>query len=149
VFLKPMQDSMGWTAPRLGCAWMWVAYGTGSLMWGMLADRWAPARGAAPAQARLGLGLVISRIPRSGALPRSGPWSVAAGAFTRHDDPAPWFAAKRGLAVALVSGTASARSWWRRSRWLIGAPTCIAMLIPQRYGCNRHHPLGLLVRRAG
>ena len=46
VFLKPMQESMAWGRAAISAValWMWVAYGTGSLMWGVLADRWGARR---------------------------------------------------------------------------------------------------------
>src|SRR5262247_3579076 len=42
VFLKPMQDSMEWSRAAISgvALWMWAVYGIGSLMWGVLADRW-------------------------------------------------------------------------------------------------------------
>src|SRR4029453_10370652 len=42
VFLRPMQESMAWSRAAISgvALWMWVAYGTGSLMWGVFAGRW-------------------------------------------------------------------------------------------------------------
>src|SRR5262245_37141217 len=110
VFLKPMQESMAWGRAAISAValWMWVAYGTGSLMWGVLADRWGARRVVIAGGFLLGLGLAASS--QITAL-----WQlyvalglgvgVAAGAFyapltttvTR------WFSKNRGLAVALVS----------------------------------------------
>jgi sugar phosphate permease len=41
VFLEPIQRSTGWSRGAIsGVALsMWVAYGSGSLLWGLLADR--------------------------------------------------------------------------------------------------------------
>src|SRR5438046_10705358 len=46
VFLKPMQDSMSWSRSEISAVAlsMWVCYGTGSLMWGVLGDRWGARR---------------------------------------------------------------------------------------------------------
>src|SRR5262250_2961871 len=62
VFLKPMQESMAWSRSAISAValWMWVAYGTGSLAWGMLADRWGARRVVIAGGVLLGLGLVAS-----------------------------------------------------------------------------------------
>ena len=58
VFLNPMQTSMKWSRAGISgvALWMWTIYGVGSLVWGMLSDRWgarrpsrSPAQGGADA----------------------------------------------------------------------------------------------------
>src|SRR5262249_25187061 len=117
VFLKPMQESMAWSRAAISAValWMWVASGTGSLVWGVRADRWGARRVVIAGGLMLGLGLVASsRITSLWQLYLAfgGVVGVAAGAFyapltttvTR------WFTANRGLAVALVSAGAGART---------------------------------------
>src|SRR5262245_40166971 len=62
VFLKPMQESMAWSRASISAValWMWVAYGTGSLAWGVLADRWSSRRVVIAGGLMLGLGLGAS-----------------------------------------------------------------------------------------
>src|SRR5262245_60551511 len=62
VFLKPMQDSMAWSRAAISAValWMWVAYGIGSLLWGVLADRWGARRVVLAGGFLLGLGLIAS-----------------------------------------------------------------------------------------
>src|SRR5215470_6387694 len=86
VFLKPMQESMGWSRTAISAValWMWVAYGTGSLMWGVLSDRWGARRVVVTGGILLGLGLVASsRITSLWQLYLAfgGIVGVAAGAF--------------------------------------------------------------------
>src|SRR5215471_15437213 len=86
VFLKPMQESMAWSRAAISAValWMWVAYGTGSLAWGMLADRWGARRVVIAGGFLLGLGLVASsRIASLWQLyvAFGGVVGVAAGAF--------------------------------------------------------------------
>ncbi len=111
VFLKPIEESMGWSRTGISTIALinWIAMGIGSLCWGALSDRRGGRVVALSGGALLGLGLVLSS--QVTAL-----WQLyvtfgimvglAAGAFyapltataTR------WFVARRGLAVALVSG---------------------------------------------
>jgi len=156
VFLKPMQESMGWSRASISAValWMWVAYGTGSLAWGMLADRWGARRVVIAGGFLLGLGLVASsRI--------TSLWQlyvafgcvvgVAAGAFyapltttvTR------WFTVNRGLAVALVSAGTGLGTFVVAplTRWLITSYDWrLAMLILGDIVWLVIIPLGLLVR---
>src|SRR5262249_21514959 len=66
VFLKPMQESMAWSRASISAValWMWVAYGTGSLAWGVLADRWSARGVVITGGALLGLGLVDRKSTR-------------------------------------------------------------------------------------
>src|SRR5262245_28850973 len=158
VFLKPMQESMAWSRAAISAValWMWVAYGTGSLVWGVLADRWGARRVVIAGGLMLGLGLVASsRITSLWQLyvAFGGVVGVAAGAFyapltttvTR------WFTANRGLAVALVSAGTGLGTFVVAplTRWLISSYDWrLAMLILGDIVWLVIIPLGLLVRDA-
>ena len=158
VFLKPMQESMHWSRGGISgvALWMWVAYGTGSLMWALLADRWGARRVVVAGGLLLGLGLVVSS--RISELWQLYVWfgglvGVAAGAFYAPltTTATRWFTGNRGLAVALVSagtglGTfvvAPLTRWltsaydWRMAMLILGDLTWLVIV-----------PLGLLVRDA-
>ena len=110
VFLKPIEESMGWSRTGISTIALlnWTFMGVGSLLWGTLSDRYGGRVVALIGGALLGLGLLLSSQVTAlwqlhvtfGAMV-----GLAAGAFyapltataTR------WFTAKRGLAVALVS----------------------------------------------
>src|SRR5262245_1484346 len=111
VFLKPIEESMGWSRTGISTIALinWIAMGIGSLCWGALSDRRGGRVVVLAGGVLLGLGLVLSS--QVTAL-----WQLyvtfgvmvgfAAGAFyapltataTR------WFVAWRGLAVGIVSG---------------------------------------------
>ncbi|MGH7389443.1 MAG: MFS transporter [Candidatus Rokuibacteriota bacterium] len=110
IFLKPIEESMGWSRTGISTIALinWIAMGLGSLVWGALSDRYGARVVVLGGGALLGLGLVLSSqvtalwqlyVTFGGAV------GFAVGAFyapltataTR------WFVAKRGLAVALVS----------------------------------------------
>src|SRR5262244_2903094 len=158
VFLKPIEDSMAWSRSAISAValWMWVAYGIGSLVWGMLSDRWGARRVVIAGGFLLGLGLVASsRITALWQLYAAfgGVVGVAAGAFyapltttvTR------WFTANRGLAVALVSAGTGLGTFVVAplTRWLISSYDWrVAMLILGDIVWLVIIPLGLLVRDA-
>ena len=158
VFLKPMQESMAWSRAGISgvALWMWVAYGIGSLMWGMLADRWGARRVVIAGGLLLGLGLVAaSRITALWQLYAAfgGLVGVAAGAFYAPLTTAAtrWFTANRGLAVALVSAGTGLGTFVVAplTRWLISSYDWrIAMLILGDLVWLVIIPLGLLVRDA-
>src|SRR5262245_65467018 len=58
VFLNPVQESMRWSRAGISgvALWMWTAYGIGSLMWGMLSDRWGARGGVVAGALLVGLG---------------------------------------------------------------------------------------------
>ncbi len=158
VFLKPMQDSMAWSRSGISAValTMWVVYGTGSLMWGMLSDRWGTRRVVLAGGLLLGLGLIVSsQITSLWQLyvAFGGLVGFAAGAFYTPltTTATRWFTANRGLAVALVSagtgfGTfvvAPLTRWlittydWRMAMILLGDLVWVVII-----------PLSLLVRNA-
>ena len=153
-----MQDSMGWSRAGISgvALWMWVAYGIGSLVWGVLADRWGVRRVVIAGGVLLGLGLVVaSRITSLWQLYAAfgGLVGVAAGAFYAPLTSAAtrWFAANRGLAVALVSAGTGLGTFVVAplTRWLISSYDWrLAMLILGDLVWLVIIPLGLLVRDA-
>ncbi|HXJ83137.1 MAG TPA: MFS transporter [Candidatus Methylomirabilis sp.] len=158
VFLRPMQESMAWSRAAISAValWMWVAYGTGSLMWGMLSDRWGARRVVIAGGLLLGLGLVASsRITSLWQLyvAFGGVVGVAAGAFYAPltTTATRWFTANRGLAVALVSAGTGLGTFMVAplTRWLISSYDWrLAMLILGDIVWLVIIPLGLLVRDA-
>ncbi|HSE92833.1 MAG TPA: MFS transporter [Methylomirabilota bacterium] len=110
IFLKPIEESMGWSRTGISTIALinWIAMGLGSLVWGALSDRYGGRVVVLGGGALLGLGLVLSsQVTALWQLYVTFGVTVgfAVGAFyapltataTR------WFVAKRGLAVALVS----------------------------------------------
>jgi predicted MFS family arabinose efflux permease len=158
VFLKPMQDSMAWSRAAISAValWMWVAYGTGSLMWGMLADRWGARRVVIAGGFLLGLGLVASsRVTSLWQFYAAfgGVVGVAAGAFYAPltTTTTRWFTANRGLAVAIVSAGTGLGTFVVSplTRWLISSYDWrLAMLILGDLVWLVIIPLGLLVKDA-
>jgi predicted MFS family arabinose efflux permease len=158
VFLKPMQDSMGWSRAAISAValWMWVAYGIGSLMWGVLADRWGARRVVLTGGILLGLGLVASsRISTLWQLYAAfgGVVGVAAGAFYAPltTTATRWFTTNRGLAVAIVSAGTGLGTFVVSplTRWLISSYDWrLAMLILGDLVWLVIIPLGLLVKDA-
>jgi MFS family permease len=158
VFLKPMQDSMDWSRTAISgvALWMWVVYGIGSLMWGVLADRWGARRVVIAGGLLLGLGLVASsRITSLWQLYAAfgGLVGLAAGAFYAPltTTATRWFTANRGLAVALVSAGTGLGTFVVAplTRWLISSYDWrVAMLILGDLVWLIIIPLGFLVREA-
>lgn len=158
VFLKPMEEAMAWSRASISgvALWMWVTYGTGSLMWGVLADRWGARRVVLAGGFLLGLGLVASsRITELWQLYAAfgGGVGVAAGAFYAPltTTATRWFTANRGLAVALVSSGTGLGTFVVAplTRWLISSYDWrVAMLILGDLVWLVIIPLGLLVKDA-
>jgi predicted MFS family arabinose efflux permease len=158
VFLKPIQDSMAWSRGAISAValWMWVAYGLGALLWGVLSDRWGARQVVVVGGLLLGLGLVVaSRITSLWQLYAAfgGVVGLAAGAFYAPltTTATRWFTAKRGLAVALVSAGTGLGTFVVAplTRWLISAYDWrLAMLLLGDLVWIVVIPLGLLVRNA-
>ncbi|HUF92952.1 MAG TPA: MFS transporter [Candidatus Limnocylindria bacterium] len=110
VFLKPLEQSMGWSRGAISTVALlnWLAMGLGSFFWGALSDRIGGRGVAIGGGFLLGLGLVLAS--QAQAL-----WhfyvafgfmvGFAVGAFYAPltSTATKWFTARRGLAVALVS----------------------------------------------
>src|SRR5688572_31015773 len=62
VFLKPMEETMGWSRSAISAVALvnWLAMGVGSFFWGALADRIGGRGVAIGGGLLLGLGLVLS-----------------------------------------------------------------------------------------
>lgn len=110
VFLKPIEDSTGWSRTGISSVALlnWVFMGIGSFAWGALSDRFGTRVVVLGGGGLLGLGLVLSSQAASlgvlqvtfGALVGLGVGAFYApltATATR------WFVASRGLAVAIVS----------------------------------------------
>ncbi|MBI2217216.1 MAG: MFS transporter [Candidatus Rokubacteria bacterium] len=110
VFLKPIEDSMGWSRSAISSVALlnWIAMGLGSFAWGALSDRIGTRITSAAGGALLGLGMVLSSQVTS-------LWQLsvtfglmvgfAVGAFYAplSATATKWFTSNRGLAVAIVS----------------------------------------------
>src|SRR5256885_4291640 len=110
VFLKPIEDSMGWSRSAISLVALinWIAMGLGSFAWGALSDRIGTRVVTAAGGFVLGLGLVLSS-----QVATLGQFSVtfgvlvgfAVGAFYAPltATATKWFTTNRGLAVGVVS----------------------------------------------
>jgi predicted MFS family arabinose efflux permease len=110
VFLKPIEESMGWSRTGISTIALlnWIFMGVGSLLWGALSDRYGGRAVALAGGILLGLGLVLSsQVATLGQLHLTFGVLVgfAVGAFYAPltSTATKWFTAQRGLAVALVS----------------------------------------------
>jgi MFS family permease len=110
VFLKPMEDTMGWSRTAIGTVALlnWIAMGVGSLVWGSLSDRIGTRITTLAGGGLLGLGLVLSS--QVTAMWQLGVTFGAMVGFAVGAFYAPlsatatrWFTANRGLAVSIVS----------------------------------------------
>lgn len=110
VFLKPIEESTGWSRTGISTIALlnWIFMGVGSFLWGALSDRLGTRLVVLSGGFLLGLGLILSsQATALGHLQVTfgGLVGLGAGAFyapltataTR------WFVAQRGLAVAIVS----------------------------------------------
>ena len=158
VFLKPMQDAMAWSRGAISgvALWMWTTYGVGSLMWGVLADRWGARRVIVLGGLVLGLGLVVaSRTTTLWQLYLAfgGVVGMAAGAFYAPltTTATRWFTENRGLAVAIVSAGTGLGTFVIAplTRWLVSTYDWrFAMLVLGDLTWLVVVPLGFLVREA-
>ena len=111
VFVKPIEDTMGWSRTGISTIALlnWIAMGLGSFLWGILSDRVGTRVVVLAGGSLLGLGQVLSS--QVGTLwqlyvPFGFAVGLGAGAFYAPltSVATKWFDARRGLAVALVSG---------------------------------------------
>src|SRR5712691_3489586 len=67
VFLKPIEESMGWSRGAISSVALlnWIAMGLGSFVWGALSDRLGTRAVAVAGGLLLGLGLVLSSQARA------------------------------------------------------------------------------------
>ena len=111
VFLRPLEEEFGWTRSLIsGIALVnWIIFGVGSFAWGALSDRIGARRVVGTGAGILGAALVLSSQVRSaaelyaafgvlGAIGASAFYVPLAATATR------WFAARRGLAMGIISG---------------------------------------------
>jgi MFS family permease len=110
VFLKPMEESHGWSRSAIGIVALinWMAMGAGSLVWGTLSDRIGSRVTTLSGGALLGLGMVLSsQVTAIWQLHVTFGLMVgfAVGAFYAplSATATRWFTTNRGLAVSIVS----------------------------------------------
>jgi len=110
VFLKPIEDAMGWSRNDISIVALinWIAMGVGSLSWGALSDRIGGRAVTVAGGFLLGLGLVLSsQVGTLGWFHVTFGVTVgfAVGAFYAPltATATKWFTANRGLAVGVVS----------------------------------------------
>jgi MFS family permease len=158
VFLKPIEESMGWSRGAIsGVAFInWIAMGIGSFLWGALSDRYGTRLVVVAGGFLLGLGLVLSSQASSLAqfyVTFGIAVGLAVGAFYAPltSTATKWFTARRGLAVALVSAgigfgilvVSPLARWlttahdWRTAMLVLGDLAWLVVI-----------PVGLLVRNA-
>jgi MFS family permease len=111
VFLIPLQEEFGWdrSAISLASLFNWLAFGLFSFLCGTLSDRIGTRRVVLFGGVMLGLGLILSGYTRQvwhlylsfGLL---GGMGVGAFYVPLSATASRWFAANRGLALAIVSG---------------------------------------------
>jgi MFS family permease len=111
VFIKPIEETMGWSRTGISTIALinWLAMGVGSFLWGLLSDRFGTRIVVLAGGSLLGLGLVLSsQVASLWQLYVTFGFAVGfgAGAFYAPltSTATKWFGARRGLAVALVSG---------------------------------------------
>jgi MFS family permease len=110
VFLKPIEESMGWSRSAISSVALvnWIAMGLGSFLWGALSDRIGTRVVAVAGGALLGLGMVLSsRVTTLWQFYATFGVMVgfAVGAFYAPltATATKWFTSRRGVAVAIVS----------------------------------------------
>jgi MFS family permease len=164
VFLRPLEEEFGWTRSLIsGVALVnWIIFGIGSFAWGALSDRIGARRVVAIGAGILGAALVLSSQVRSaaqlyagfgvlGAIGASAFYVPLAATATR------WFAARRGLAMGIISGgmglgiflvPPTARGLitalgWRPTFALFGVLAWLVGIVATRYLVNRPEDRGL------
>jgi len=164
VFLRPLEEQFGWTRSLIsGIAFVnWVIFGIGSFGWGALSDRVGARRVVGTGAVILGAALVLSSQVRTagqlyaafgilGAVGASAFYVPLAATATR------WFAARRGLAMGIISGgmglgifivPPTARGLitalgWRATFAIFGALAWAVGIVGLRYLVNRPEDRGL------
>jgi MFS family permease len=164
VFLRPLEEEFGWTRSLIsGIAFVnWVIFGVGSFAWGALSDRIGARRVVGTGAGILGAALVLSSQVRSaaelyaafgvlGAIGASA-FYVPLAATATH-----WFAARRGLAMGIISGgmglgiflvPPTARGLitalgWRATFALFGGLAWVVGIVGVRYLADRPEDRGL------
>jgi predicted MFS family arabinose efflux permease len=164
VFLRPLEEEFGWSRSLIsGIAFVnWVIFGVGSFAWGALSDRVGARRVVGSGAGILGLALLLSSQVRSagelygafgilGAIGASAFYVPLAATATR------WFAARRGLAMGIISGgmglgiflvPPTARGLitalgWRTTFALFGGLAWLVASVSVRYLVNRPEDRGL------
>lgn len=164
VFLRPLEEEFGWTRSLIsGVALVnWIIFGVGSFVAGVVSDRIGARRVVAVGAGVLGVALVVSALIQSagqlyvafgvfGALGASAFYVPLSAAATR------WFAARRGLAMGIISGgmglgifvvPPTARALitafgWRATFALFGALTWLVGVVALRYLADRPEDRGL------
>ena len=170
VFLRPLEEEFGWSRSLIsGIALVnWVIFGLGSFGWGALSDRVGARRVVGIGAAILGAALMLSSQIRSagqlyaafgilGAIGASAFYVPLAATATR------WFAARRGLAMGIISGgmglgiflvPPTARGLitsvgWRATFALFGGLAWLVGGVGARYLVNRPEDRGLQSYGAG
>jgi MFS family permease len=158
VFLKPIEESMGWSRSAIGSVALlnWIAMGMGSFVWGALSDRVGGRAVAIAGGSLLGLGMVLSSQVTSLAqfyVTFGVMVGFAVGAFYAPltATATKWFTTNRGLAVALVSGGIGLGTFviaplarWLTSQW----DWRIAMIVIGDLAWLVIIPAALLIRNA-
>jgi predicted MFS family arabinose efflux permease len=164
VFLRPLEEEFGWTRSLIsGIALVnWIIFGLGSFGWGALSDRIGARRVVGVGVVILGSALALSSLVRTagqlyaafgilGAIGASAFYVPLAATATR------WFAARRGLAMGIISGgmglgiflvPPTARGLisavgWRATFALFGGLAWVVGIVSLRYLVNRPEDRGL------
>ena len=156
VFLKPIEEAMGWSRGEISSVALlnWLIMGLGSFVWGILSDRFGTRAVVLSGGALMGLGLVLSSQITAlwqfyltfGLMVGMG---VSAFYVPLSATAAKWFTARRGLALAIVSGGNGLGLVLLSpfSRWLISAfDWRTALLILGDLAWVVVIPAGLLIR---
>src|SRR5438046_1827771 len=158
VFLKPIEDTMGWSRSAISLVALinWLAMGLGSFVWGALSDRIGGRVVAAAGGFVLGLGLVLSsQVATLGQFYVTFGVLVgfAVGAFYAPltATATKWFTTNRGLAVGVVSAGIGVGTFLMAplSRWLTSRfDWRVAMLLLGDLAWLVVIPVALLIRNA-
>ena len=158
VFLKPIEESMGWSRSAISMVALinWLGMGLGSFVWGALSDRIGGRAVAAAGGFVLGLGLVLSsQVSSLGQFHVTFGFMVgfAVGAFYAPltATATKWFTTNRGLALGVVSAGIGLGTFVVAplARWLTNAwDWRVAMLVLGDLAWLVIIPAALLIRNA-